>query len=95
MKRSRADHAKDVAGWMVVTASKSKYGILEQHMVVRYLQKNYPDLVSTSKTGGWAIDPAVLAAFRKLTEGVLVWSRSELRWRARGKGEDPKKRMVP
>ena len=41
------------------------------------------DFVYTNRNGNWAISPAVLKEFRKLTEGQVVWSRGDRCWRKR------------
>lgn len=73
---------------------KRNDGYLDHYPVVSRLLDTDRDLVYTNENGGWAIDRVVLAEFRKLTEGRVVWSRSELRWRPRDASEDPKRRIV-
>jgi hypothetical protein len=70
------------ARWMVREFRK-RGGSLHQRTVVARLREVNPDFVSRNRRGGWAINRAVLAAFRRLTEGDVVWSRSQLRWRQR------------
>jgi hypothetical protein len=69
-------------------------GYLDHYPVIKHLLDTDRELLYTNRNGGWAIDPAVLAAFRKITQGKVVWSRGELRWRRRRDSEDPTKRMA-
>jgi hypothetical protein len=92
-KEPKAERSKVVAKWMWAQLKKN-HGYLEHYPVIRHLQDTDKDLVYMNRSGGWAIDPAVLAAFRKLTEGEVVWSRGELRWRRRNKYDNPAKRLT-
>jgi hypothetical protein len=92
-KESKAERSRVVAKWMLAQLEKNN-GYLEHYPVISHLHDTDKELLYMNRNGGWAVDPAVLAAFRKLTEGKVVWSRGELRWRRRNKYDDPTKRLV-
>lgn len=82
-----------LARWML-REFEERDGYLPQHLVVRHVREANPSLVYRNKSGGWGLDPAILTAFRKLTDTSVVWSRSELRWRRRRERDKPNTRMV-
>lgn len=52
------------------------------------IEKNFgADFIGVNDQGNQSISPKVLAAFRKLTEGQVVWSRSEFCWRRKRAGD--------
>ena len=92
-KESKPERARKIAKWMLAQLDKNN-GYLEHYPVISHLHDTDKDLVYMNRNGGWAIDPTVLAAFRKLTEGKIVWSRGELRRRIRNKYDNPAKRLT-
>ena len=84
--------AKDVAAYMLQRLNEED--ILYQEVVVYEIQDTFGDeFVYTNENGNLAIDRRVLAEFRKLTEGQVVWSRRERFWRRREDYDDPHSRM--
>ena len=82
----------DVAAWMLSELEKRK--ILYQDEAAGEIQMRYGNaFVYDNENGNLAIQPAVLAAFNKVSHGV-IWSRSQRYWRPREKGDDPG-RMQP
>jgi hypothetical protein len=83
----------DVAVFMLKRLNEEK--TLYQEMVVYEIQSQYGDeFVYTNENGNLAIDRKVLSEFRKLTEGKVVWSRSERYWRFKEDFDAPNSRMV-
>jgi hypothetical protein len=48
-----------------------------------------PEYTYKNKNGNWAINPDILAEFRKLTEDTAVWKRSTQAWRLRQPKDGP------
>lgn len=83
----------DVAEWMVEELKREKY--LHQHTVVSDIQSRFgEEFTYTNDNGNLAIDKRVLGEFRKLTEDMAVWDRSERLWRMRDKDDTPGKRQT-
>ena len=78
--------ANAVAAWMLSEFEKT--GELFQVEAVSGIEELFgEDYIGTNDNGNQAISPKVLAAFRKLTEGKVVWSRSEFCWRRKQPGD--------
>lgn len=76
---------KKVADWML---SQFKDQILYQEDVVWEIKNEFgEDYVYENKNGNYAIHKKVLNEFRKITEGKVIWSRSEKAWTLAGDGE--------
>lgn len=85
--------AKDVANFIVHRLTEDE--ILYQEVVVYEIQEKFGDeFVYINQNGNPAIDRKVLAEFRKLTEGKVVWSRGERYWRFKEDYDDPDSRMT-
>lgn len=55
---------------------------LYQEVVVYKIKKHFgADFVYTNENGNLAIGKDVLKEFRKLTDGKVIWERSEKAWR--------------
>jgi len=52
-----------------------------------------PNFVYDNDAGNLSIKPVVLLAFRKLTEGKIVWDRREKYWRKITDSDDPTSRI--
>lgn len=85
--------AKDVADWMFAQLTASRY--LDQETVVWKVEKQFGQhFVYDNANGNPAIDKKVLSEFRKLTEGIAVWDRSDRAWRLLQQGEKYTGRQV-
>jgi hypothetical protein len=86
---------KDIALWMVGELKRTQSQSLYQEEVVSHLHSTSGnDLTYINANGNWAIDRRVLAEFRKLTEGTVVWERGERLWRLRGEFDAPGTRQA-
>ena len=84
--------ARDVAEYMV-QALDTGNGELHQQDIVYDIERHFgPEFTYLNENGNPAIKPAVLKEFRKLTEGKVIWVRSERYWRWRT-SEDGEGRM--
>ena len=72
--------AEDVAKWMVQQLEESTSKRLEQEYAVVGIRKQFGEQFLNG--GGASIDRAVLASFRKLTPGTVVWDSRGF-WRKR------------
>ena len=77
-----------VALWMLEQLER------EGHLDQQWVATNIVDRFGTQFTyvtdsGNLAIEQKVLHQFRRLTEDVVVWSRSERYWRGRVPGDAP------
>jgi len=80
---------------MKAHSSISKEKTLYQEVIVYEIQSQFgDDFVYINENGNLAIDRKVLAEFRRLTEGKVVWSRSEQYWRFKENFDEPNSRMV-
>lgn len=65
-------------------------GYLDQEHAVREMEIRFgEEFVYLNDNGNPAIDRRVLAAFRTLTEGEVVWDRSSFVWRKREAWDPP------
>ena len=84
--------AKAVAQWMHDEVTER--GHLEQEYAVYEIQSRFgEDFVYYNDNGGLAIDPKVLAEFRKMNEDTIVWERGSRMWRPRLEGDEPGRRQ--
>ena len=82
-----------VARWMLDELKREK--ILYQEVVVDEIATKFgEEFTYDNENGNLAIDKRVLKEFRKLTEGTVVWERSERLWRFRESADEPNKRQV-
>jgi len=72
--------ASDVAAFMLDRLNEDE--MLYQEVVVYEIQDKFgDDFVYTNDNGNLGINRTVLSAFRRLTDGKVVWSRGERYWR--------------
>ena len=85
--------ALEVAEWMVKPFETARH--VDQDSVVYKIKQQFgADFVYTNGNGNLAISRDVLKHFRKLTEGDVVWERSDRSWRKLSEGETYKGRLV-
>ena len=86
-------NASDVAAWMYSKIQQKRE--LYQEDAASHIKAVFgSDFVYVNESGNLAIDRAVLKEFRKLTEGAVVWVRSERYWRFRESYDKPNTRAV-
>jgi hypothetical protein len=83
---------REVAEYMLQQMGDSHW-LYQEAIVGRIRHDCGNEFVYTNPNGNWAIDKKVLAEFRKLTDGKLMWDRSNRAWRKR-KETDGRGRMV-
>lgn len=84
--------AHDVAAFMLKRLNEDE--TLYQEEVVYEIQERYGDeFVYDNENGNPAIHRKVLAEFRKLTEGKVVWISTERYWRFAQDSDDPTSRV--
>jgi Family of unknown function (DUF6953) len=72
--------SKEVAQWMLDQMGDSDW--LHQEAIAERIQMSCgEEFIYRNKNGKRGIRKAVLAEFRKLTQGQLVWVLSERAWR--------------
>ena len=82
-----------VADWMVDRLDR--WGEYYQEVAVFEIAQKFGDSVwYTNRHGNPAIEKDILDEFRDLTEGEVVWDRSEQTWRKRKPYDPPDGRMV-
>ena len=82
MDREQGVTTYDAARWMADQVRRS--GVLDQAAAAERLALAYgAPFTLRNRNGTWAIARPVLAAFRKLTAGTVVWEPSILAWRLR------------
>ena len=85
--------AKDVAEWMAEQFESNRY--LYQETIVYKIKKQFGEgFVYHNENGNLAIGKDVLKNFRKITDGKVVWERSERAWRKLRDNESYKGRQV-
>lgn len=78
----------DVAAWMAEEVRTK--GELYQEDAVGVIESRFgSEYVYDNENGNLAISKAVLAEFRRITKGDVVWVRSERYWRKRETGDEP------
>lgn len=79
---------KDVAQWMMDELKRVTY--LYQETVVYDINSKFGDeFTYINDNGNLAISKKVLAAFRKLNDGDVIWERGEKMWRFRANYDSP------
>jgi hypothetical protein len=74
--------ADEVADWMA--SEVEVVGFLYQETAVTHIAERFGDeFIYVDEDGTPAISEAVLSAFRKLTEGAVIWDRWDKCWRQR------------
>ena len=80
--------AQDVAQWMVEQVMLK--GVLDQATAAEQIRTKFgKEFDYENENGNLAIDPAVLAVFRKFTGNSIVWDRSYREWRKRQPSDKP------
>ena len=75
-----------IAEWML--GEFEKKGELFQVDAVMIIEKNFgAKFIGSNDNGNQSISPKVLSEFRKLTEGSVVWSRSEFCWKRKASSD--------
>lgn len=95
MKKKNKKDVKtlDVAQWMLKQINKKRE--LYHEDVVYQIDENFGSgFVYYNQEGNLAISKEVLKEFRKITEPTIIWSRSELCWKFRSKGDPKTGRLV-
>jgi hypothetical protein len=85
--------AKEVATWMFTQFDRSNY-LCQDDTVYKIKKKFGKDFVYDNENGNLAIEKSVLKEFRRITEGKVVWERSEKAWRKLRPTEKYKGRQV-
>lgn len=86
--------ANDVAEWMLRRVEEQ--GHLVQQRAAHEIRERFgTEYLYRGQSGAYRIDEAVLDAFRELTEGTVVWSKSNRMWRPRQEADPPDTRAVP
>lgn len=69
-----------VAEWMLAQIESNKW--LDQGTTVYQIEKEFgEDFVYQNANGNLAISKSVLKNFRKISEGVVIWEKTEKSWR--------------
>ncbi len=77
---------QEIAEWMV--AEVEVQGFLFQEKAVRHITEHFgEEFTYWNDAGDHAIARPVLMAFRRMTEGTVIWDRWEKCWRFRGGGD--------
>jgi hypothetical protein len=81
--------AQAAARWMLAQITDTTGGELWQADAAAHIEAHYDEgLTYINDNGNVAISKEVLAAFRKMSEGTVVWERGSRFWRQRA-GYDP------
>jgi hypothetical protein len=82
----------EIATWMKSQIPEN--AMLRQAMVAWQIKCDFgQEFTYLNKQGNLAIRADILKEFRRITEGTIVWSRSQQAWRNRREG-DPEGRLV-
>ena len=85
--------AKSVAEWMEAELASATF--LHQETAVLQTTREFGDpFAYINEKGNWTLAKNVLREFLKLTEGSVVWDRSERAWRKLGDNESYSGRQV-
>lgn len=84
---------KDVAAWMT-SQLENQFWLYHETVVGKIKNQFGNEFVYQNRNGNLAIDRKVLTEFRKLTDGKIVWERSEKAWRKLKPGEKVKGRQI-
>lgn len=83
----------EIAQWMVTEVERTQF--LYQDEVAPAIKEKFGiEFTYINENGNLAIRKDILAAFRKCTEGVIVWEKSGRLWRKREAYDGPGKRGV-
>jgi hypothetical protein len=85
--------AEMVAFWMLNEIEKD--GVLYQETAVFDIAEKFGEkFTSENERGNASIDKTVLAAFRKISENLVVWVRGERMWRKRENYDEPGRQQL-
>lgn len=70
----------DVANWML-SYFDNKRTLYQDDAAYKIKKEFGPEFVYNNANGNLAISREVLKEFRKLSEGIVVWEKSERAWR--------------
>lgn len=74
--------SSDVAQWMLSTIQEQ--GELSQNNAFYEINKRFgSSFTSISNSGSPSVGRGVLTAFRKISDGVVIWERGDKKWRKR------------
>jgi hypothetical protein len=80
--------ADDVAAWMLAEVMRD--GLVYQQSIAGDIESKFgEEFVPTNGNGHMSIRKDVLAAFRKISENSVVWSKYDKAWRKRESSDDP------
>lgn len=84
--------AQAAARWMMEQITET--GELWQADAAAHIDHDFEGLTYLNDNGNVAIGKDVLAAFRKLSEGTVVWERGSRFWRRRAEDDPEGKRQA-
>jgi hypothetical protein len=84
---------EDIAAWMLEQVNANPW--LDQWRAVRSIGEEFgEEFTYENQNGNPAIDRRVLAAFKKLSEGTVIWDRGMFAWRLRTETDEPGRRQA-
>lgn len=87
--------AQAAARWMLAQITDNRSGELWQIDAADHISKHFDEgLTYINDNGNVAISKEVLAAFRKMSDGAVVWERGLRYWRRRTEHDPEGKRQV-
>ena len=84
--------ATEIAKWMLDEYNRHGERLDQSYAAHNILRLFGDEHVHQNQNGNWAINKAVLDAFRKLTPEDVIWSRGYREWRKRQAWDPPTKR---
>ena len=76
--------AEEMAAWML-SRVEADGCVYQEEAVAHLMELGEDELLRFNEAGNEVLGKAVLAAFRALTEGSVVWDRRERYWRPRSR----------
>ncbi|MCX4577346.1 hypothetical protein OHB41_30035 [Streptomyces sp. NBC_01571] len=87
--------AQAAAQWMLAQITDSRSHELFQMDAADHVAKHFdPGLTYVNDNGNLAISKEVLSAFRKMSEGTVIWERGARYWRLRNDRDPEGKRQA-
>lgn len=83
---------ENVAKWMLGEIEREDF-LYQETAVYDISEKFGEEFTYENDNGNLAIDKAVLTAFRKISEKVVVWERGERMWRKRESCDEPSRQQ--
>ena len=84
---------EQIAEWMVEELERRGQYLYQQVVASEIAERFGEEFTYVNQNGNLAIDPRVLAAFRRITEDTVVWERGERMWRKRNDADEPGRRQ--